>query len=163
MMGHVQDYIHHSGPSIMDAPYVTAVGRLDSFAKHLLSDGRTPVGPMLLRLLQDVLALEAADGTVPPSCARVLPGNKRSHRAFDAAEYINFPKAETGRDLQDIRWHPAGQPEAPLDPTVYLPPTELPGGPRPQTIARPAGAGRNELCPCLSGRKYKKCCGFYQR
>jgi len=30
---------------------------------------------------------------------------------------------------------------------------------RPQPVKREAGPGRNDACPCGSGRKYKKCCG----
>jgi preprotein translocase subunit SecA len=30
---------------------------------------------------------------------------------------------------------------------------------RPQTVSKAAKVGRNELCPCGSGKKYKKCCG----
>jgi uncharacterized protein len=32
-------------------------------------------------------------------------------------------------------------------------------GPRVLTVHRDAKVGRNELCPCGSGKKYKKCCG----
>ena len=32
-------------------------------------------------------------------------------------------------------------------------------GPRVETIRRPATPGRNDPCPCGSGKKYKKCCG----
>jgi preprotein translocase subunit SecA len=30
---------------------------------------------------------------------------------------------------------------------------------KPQTVNKPAKVGRNELCPCGSGKKYKKCHG----
>jgi uncharacterized protein YecA (UPF0149 family) len=32
-------------------------------------------------------------------------------------------------------------------------------GKRKQEIPAPVAAGRNALCPCGSGRKYKRCCG----
>ena len=32
-------------------------------------------------------------------------------------------------------------------------------GPRVETIRKPATPGRNDTCPCGSGKKYKKCCG----
>lgn len=165
MMGHSEEYPHERGPSIMDAPYIGAVGRLDSLANHRLSDGRTSVGAALMRLIHDVVALEVDGRPFPAVCARVLPGNDRSHRAFDASGYLNYPKSHTGRAKQDIRWRPASPPEPRLDPSVYLPPETLPGGPRLGTIMRPIKrlnlpTGRNAPCPCGSGRKYKKCCGF---
>ena len=33
------------------------------------------------------------------------------------------------------------------------------GPDRPQPYISPGKTGRNEPCPCGSGRKYKKCCG----
>ncbi len=36
------------------------------------------------------------------------------------------------------------------------------GAPAPPSPARKAKAGRNEPCPCGSGKKYKKCCLFNQ-
>jgi uncharacterized protein len=32
-------------------------------------------------------------------------------------------------------------------------------GPRTETIRKPAEPGRNDPCPCGSGKKYKKCHG----
>jgi preprotein translocase subunit SecA len=36
---------------------------------------------------------------------------------------------------------------------------ESPASPRPQPVVVGAKVGRNDPCPCGSGRKYKKCCG----
>jgi hypothetical protein len=36
------------------------------------------------------------------------------------------------------------------------------GAPSPPSPARKAKAGRNEPCPCGSGKKYKQCCLFNQ-
>jgi len=33
------------------------------------------------------------------------------------------------------------------------------GTQRQQTVSKTAKVGRNELCPCGSGKKYKRCCG----
>src|SRR3954451_13616048 len=33
------------------------------------------------------------------------------------------------------------------------------GTPQPQKVSKGAKVGRNELCPCGSGKKYKRCCG----
>jgi preprotein translocase subunit SecA len=38
-------------------------------------------------------------------------------------------------------------------PTPYIPP------PKPTPYVAPSKAGRNDPCPCGSGKKYKKCCG----
>jgi preprotein translocase subunit SecA len=32
-------------------------------------------------------------------------------------------------------------------------------GPPPQVVRKSDKVGRNEPCPCGSGKKYKKCCG----
>ena len=32
-------------------------------------------------------------------------------------------------------------------------------GPRVETVRRQVSPGRNDGCPCGSGKKYKKCCG----
>ncbi|MGE5152396.1 MAG: SEC-C metal-binding domain-containing protein [Bdellovibrio bacteriovorus] len=35
----------------------------------------------------------------------------------------------------------------------------LPPAPRARVVKKFPGTGRNEPCPCGSGRKYKLCCG----
>jgi SEC-C motif len=163
MMGAGDDYTHLRGPSVVNAPYISALGRLDAFTNHRLADG-LPVGAALLRLGHDMIELEADGRPFPPVCARHFPDNRRSARAFDGAGYLNFPKEWTGRQSQDIRWRPASPPAPPLDRSAYIPPEALPEGPRPITIARPmlryiSGGRGNSRCPCGSGRKFKKCCG----
>ena len=38
--------------------------------------------------------------------------------------------------------------------------TNQPGGEvKAQPVVKPEKIGRNEPCPCGSGKKYKKCCG----
>jgi uncharacterized protein len=53
-----------------------------------------------------------------------------------------------GEAVNDIflHWRALGLP-APLPVTLDAPPSSIPG------------PGRNEACPCGSGKKYKKCCG----
>lgn len=60
--------------------------------------------------------------------------------------------AAVGEGVNDIfaHWRDIGLP-APVPVTVDLP----------QAIAR-GGPGRNDPCPCGSGKKYKKCCGMPQ-
>jgi preprotein translocase subunit SecA len=53
---------------------------------------------------------------------------------------------------------PSGFPDPP--PPVSPPPGTLTSGyVRPQPFVREPKIGRNDPCPCGSGRKYKKCCG----
>ena len=40
-----------------------------------------------------------------------------------------------------------------------LPPSSLPGSGQPPQAPSAAAVGRNDPCPCGSGKKYKKCCG----
>lgn len=44
-------------------------------------------------------------------------------------------------------------------PTVDRPPNEPPAAFIPKPYVAPPKVGRNEPCPCGSGKKYKKCCG----
>jgi hypothetical protein len=45
------------------------------------------------------------------------------------------------------------------DDIIDLPPADLADIPKPTPYIAPPKVGRNESCPCGSGRKYKKCCG----
>lgn len=58
-------------------------------------------------------------------------------------------EAEYGKDLDTE--------ELPDD--TFLPPEELPWLPAPTPYLAPPKVGRNDLCPCGSGKKFKKCCG----
>ncbi|MCW5551890.1 MAG: DUF1186 domain-containing protein [Verrucomicrobiae bacterium] len=49
--------------------------------------------------------------------------------------------------------------EARPDDAFGLPPGELPHIPAPTPYLAPPKIGRNDPCPCGSGKKYKKCCG----
>lgn len=52
-----------------------------------------------------------------------------------------------GYDLLDTCAAPDGTPSDAIPPAA------------PRLVKKYAGTGRNEPCPCGSGRKYKKCCG----
>jgi len=75
--------------------------------------------------------------------------NPRLTIATDAAP---TPQPGPARPLRYAR------PEAALStPPASAPQPETPGARRPvKVVAQP---GRNDLCPCGSGKKYKKCCG----
>ena len=59
-------------------------------------------------------------------------------------------------DVMSLQQWVAFQPATELDEAALLPPaTETAST---QSISAKASAGRNDLCPCGSGKKYKKCC-----
>lgn len=45
------------------------------------------------------------------------------------------------------------------DPSCRAPSHEIPQAAPRRPVQKYAGTGRNELCPCGSGKKYKVCCG----
>jgi preprotein translocase subunit SecA len=67
--------------------------------------------------------------------------------------------------VTEMEWWACFREEEPCSPKLsrYTPPTNRPLPPLPTAFApfrRPAPkTGRNEPCPCGSGKKYKKCCG----
>jgi len=153
-----------AGPCLAYAPYIHAIGRRDEFAGCRLSDASTSTGTALVRMIYDVVTLEADGRPAPAIGAKVLPGNRRSHSALGAGGYELWGRDSTGRERNDIRWRPGTVPDGGLPAFVYTPPSSLPWGPKSWTVAREPGAavavGRNDRCPCGSGRKFKKCCGF---
>ncbi|HYM55389.1 MAG TPA: SEC-C metal-binding domain-containing protein [Solirubrobacteraceae bacterium] len=131
--------------------YVVAVGRDLDHRKCLLRDGVTRVGEILLRAGLDMIALEAEGRPMPEVSALVRSENVDSQRLFDAFDFLCLPATATGF-TQDLRWRHAGTPlPPPPGPDVYVPPE--------RPVPTPANVGRNDPCPCGSGRKYKRCCG----
>lgn len=72
--------------------------------------------------------------------------------------------------IDEMEWWAAFSPEDPQPeerPEFVAPPPPLPPPPppapatyeAPRPFVRQAKIGRNDPCPCSSGRKYKKCCG----
>jgi preprotein translocase subunit SecA len=56
--------------------------------------------------------------------------------------------------------HAQGAPPTGMQPMGAPPPgMDLPQAPRPVPVRATKQVGRNDPCPCGSGRKYKKCCG----
>jgi Protein of unknown function (DUF1186)/SEC-C motif len=65
-------------------------------------------------------------------------------------------------DNEDLDpWEDAEEidPEDCSDDALGLLPDEVPNLPKPVPYVAPHKVGRNEPCPCGSGKKYKKCCG----
>lgn len=78
-----------------------------------------------------------------------------------AAEYLEiFKRTIVGPMIQ--RHHemfPGMNQLGPMAPSRIVPRDEIPP-PAPGRLAKKyAGTGRNSLCPCGSGKKFKKCCG----
>jgi len=126
--------------------YIVAFGRDLEYRKCPLRDNTTYAGEIVVRAGLDMIALEAAGKSTPSVSALVRPENSGSHRVLEAYGFKCTPTSVTGLP-QDVLWREAGEPLPPapsLD--VYVPPFS------------PASVGRNDPCPCGSGKKYKKCC-----
>jgi SEC-C motif len=59
--------------------------------------------------------------------------------------------------LEDSRPMKAPMPNVPPPPARE--PVSLPSHVAPQPLVRERKVGRNDLCPCGSGKEFKKCCG----
>jgi hypothetical protein len=72
---------------------------------------------------------------------------------------IHVPRQAMLRELGLAAAAPPARPAAP-QPQPRMPVESWPLDPLPRDPAPPAGAvGRNDPCPCGSGKRYKKCCG----
>lgn len=135
-------------------PYIEAIARHDDYHGHVLADGRTSAGAVVLRAVLDAVAVEYGGRPAPELWARVLPGNATSQRIFDELGFERVPKdAFRPPTEQQVRVRRATAPPPPaLSPEIYV---------RPQAVARlSAHAGRNHPCWCGSGAKLKLCHGF---
>ncbi len=86
-----------------------------------------------------------------------------NHREHGAIKLHGYAQPAARQRLRDaVPDYPQGleaQVRAALDPTEAY--SQVPGrdpATRPQKRAEKLGVGRNDPCPCGSGRKYKKCC-----
>ena len=85
---------------------------------------------------------------------------REGHALFD--DMIERVKEETVRMLFHIQIQREEQVQQlkkeQEDQPMFFGPAEG-GGPRPPVVRKDGKVGRNDLCPCGSGNKYKKCCG----
>lgn len=102
-------------------------------------DGITYLGPML--------ALSTDENGDPPFDLS-LPGIGELYR--DAPDLIPEAVTKIDRFWRKRRGAPAAAAAVPVEPSQAGP------GPEPRRASK---VGRNQLCPCGSGRKYKMCCG----
>jgi yecA family protein len=81
-----------------------------------------------------------------------------------AERVVELMARETGPEAQILeetanRYHPLVE-QAALDyARIGLKYRQMPSAPRPRQPVRSEKIGRNQPCPCGSGKKYKKCCG----
>jgi SEC-C motif len=80
------------------------------------------------------------------------PSMCRSHRAEALA--VTAARIDRARRSNPAGWRALGWASSRLD---DLPP--VPGATPPVPTRRGTAPGRNDPCPCGSGRKYKRCCG----
>ncbi|WP_246804675.1 YchJ family protein [Desulfosarcina cetonica] len=84
----------------------------------------------------EIRKVEAGGTDDTTGTVEFLARYRKDGKAFDHHELAEFVKEED-------RWYfKDGQPPAPV-----------------QVIRQGAKIGRNDPCPCGSGKKYKKCCG----
>jgi uncharacterized protein YecA (UPF0149 family) len=96
--------------------------------------------------------------TTPPQYREEKPADLSDMlAAMDAADRMHFAQqheqpAEPPADAQDCTTAPNGAQPTPV--------FQMPNSAQPQEpYRRPEPkTGRNELCPCGSGKKYKQCC-----
>ncbi|HVT87225.1 MAG TPA: SEC-C metal-binding domain-containing protein [Tepidisphaeraceae bacterium] len=105
-----------------------------------------------LDLFTDVSAMFTMVGRTPPAKSTPKPALKPASTPTRApAPFINDLKHD--EELAAIE-----DPDTNL--MGDLSPKSEPPSPKPKPIRRPAAkVGRNDPCPCGSGKKYKKCCG----
>ncbi len=151
-------------------PYVWAqlVSAVNDFnAPELLPEVRQAYAEDLVD--EGVIGLEDIDPAVPrPPRGYTPPTREEEYRWFcernapidaiaECSGWLCFrddnEDAGPGDDDEDI-----DREDLPDD-AFGLPPEELPHIPAPTPYVAPPKVGRNEPCPCGSGKKYKKCCG----
>ena len=95
-------------------------------------------------LQTDIGTETLADKLAGSRAARYLTKDLASDPGFDPQGHPTNDESDTIRHFSTLETQPPNQNE---DPEAETP-----------VVARPR-AGRNQPCPCKSGRKYKKCCG----
>lgn len=98
--------------------------------------------------------LQAAGETAPgPATVYLTSLDLSNPREFERAYQLfvtgALPEAPRKGPFQSL-WQALSGDEAPPDEEAFVPP---------QPLRVPRRVGRNEPCPCGSGKKYKRCCG----
>jgi len=76
--------------------------------------------------------------------------------ALIASEKMRAAGWETGDSSEGEGAEPSGDTDTPLSPEYTPSPSAVSPG---TTVRRGLKVGRNEPCPCGSGKKFKRCCG----
>ncbi len=132
-------------------------GRLERWAEALddylrAAAALRPSHPMALGLAE-ALAESIRDAAANTGC-------KAPVDILDSLSRLRAKLGEATRDASRVPQPPGAPPAAPGPPAAWTVPdsaTDVLSEPAPAVRTRPPG--RNEPCPCGSGRKYKKCCG----
>lgn len=105
-------------------PYVNVVARDERFRNHVLSDGRTRLGTVLVRAAIEVIEMELPPGPSPTMWALIRRSNVASKRAFRQLAF--YPHSRSSENEQDVFVRRAGRVLSPApDPGAYLPPVPL--------------------------------------
>ena len=137
-----------------DLPFYLAVAPvLSAFftflaEKSLLSNARA-LAKTVAELDEEIVAASQDDGNWGPAKAFVMAAMNAGVDVTDEKALQEF----TARINEQLL---ARQP--PVQQAPYVPPPSLPAPPTPVRRSAPK-VGRNDPCPCGSGKKFKKCCG----
>ena len=124
---------------------------------------------VFLALLGPLLVMGCT--TTPPPSSDGGHGNGDEDSAALSLDHVEVQEYE-GEDLSRVRTQhdeqdsfaagpkgEAGAAQAPPSPASAIAASGAPQSAKPSPVKAEAKVGRNDPCPCGSGKKYKKCCG----
>lgn len=101
-------------------PYVNVVARDERFRNHVLSDGQTRLGTVLVRAALEAIEQELGGGPLPAIWALIRRRNLASKRAFRQLAF--YPHARSAENQQDVFVRRAGRTlPPPPHPSAYVP------------------------------------------
>jgi transposase-like protein len=123
---------------------------------QILSD---PITPASVRLKAALAVIQTAAAPAPPKQQTVLEF-KKVQLADPPAKSAPNPAQSNPSHPTSVEVHNPAQSEIHVHPRPFAAPNQLPLVHNPAQSPRtvPTKIGRNELCPCGSGKKYKRCC-----
>jgi len=101
-------------------PYVNLIARDQRYRNHVLADGRTRLGEMLVRAALEVVGVEHPGRGLPTVWALVQPTNSSSKRVF--ARFAFYVHERSDENQQDVLVRRAGRAlRPPPGAEAYLP------------------------------------------
>lgn len=143
----------------LDAPHrCPECGRTLEVEYHVYAGAFTVKGSEQLRSM----TMGGTGGAFCPRCPVVVLKRKEfgtivERWAPDVDSFTVFGIVDVEALPPDQREHLSHMDDLKI--TRFLPQVRSTATPAPETPAPAPKAGRNDPCPCGSGRKYKKCCG----